>query len=80
MIDEIGKPRRSLWYGIEERHRDFLPSDNDHLVMGAVFFLMQTGLDAHVHGQVSPSLLQNLVEFQSTALGPKCIAVSRRLR
>ncbi len=47
--------------------------------MGAVFFLMQTGLDAHVHGQVSPSLLQNLVEFQAS-LGTKCIAVSRRLR
>lgn len=64
-IEESGKARRSLWYGVSENHKDHLPADCDHLVIGSVFMLMQTGLNAHVHGQVSPSLLRNLTEFQA---------------
>ena len=34
-------------------------------VIATIFFAMRQGIDMHVHGQISPSLLKNLAEFQA---------------
>lgn len=65
VIEVPGRERQELWYRIPAACRQHLPARSDHFVVGAIFLLMQEGLDVRVHGQVSPSLLRNLAEFQS---------------
>jgi hypothetical protein len=64
-IEVPGRPRRSLWYEVPEGYERHIPATCDPQVIGAVFLFMQTGFDVRVHGQVSPSLLRNLTEFQA---------------
>jgi len=76
----IEVPRRDrlfLWYKIPESHQQNVPMTSDHFAVGTIFLLMQTGMDAHVHGQVSPTLIRNLCEFQAAwvALKPSLTAV-----
>lgn len=65
VIEAPGRERQDLWYRIPAACGEHLPARCDHFVVGAVFLLMQAGFDARVHGQVSPSLLRNLAEFQA---------------
>ncbi len=55
----------ALWYRIPENLHAKVPTNADHFVVGTIFLLMKMGMDVHVHGQVSPSLLRNLEEFQA---------------
>ena len=57
--------RQILWYRVPERHAARLHPACDPFVVGLVHLLMRTGHDVRVHGQVSPSLLRNLTEFQA---------------
>lgn len=65
VIEVPGRDRLRLWYKLPEAYQQHLPPSSDHLLVGAVFLLMQLGLDVRVHGRVSPSLLRNLTEFQA---------------
>lgn len=65
VIEVPGQERMELWYKIPESQVQRLSATHDHFAMAAIYLMMQTGIDAHIHGQVSPSLLRNLIEFQS---------------
>lgn len=65
VVDEPGKPRRALTYSFADSLLPYVGEDADSLVVGVAFLAMQRGRSARVHGQVSPSLLRNLEEFQA---------------
>jgi hypothetical protein len=65
LIEIPGEDRKTLWYKVPESHQQKIPATSDHFVIGTIFLQMKMGIDVHIHGQVSPSLLRNLVEFQS---------------
>ena len=56
--------RRRLWYRIPATCRDVVTTSSDPFVLGFLFYVMRTSADLTIHGQVSPFLLRNLVEFQ----------------
>jgi len=56
--------RRRLWYRLPMKFQEAVTKSCDPFVLGFIFTVMRTPSDLIVHGQVSPSLLRNLVEFQ----------------
>jgi hypothetical protein len=64
VIERPGGNRQRLWYRLPAAHREALTKSCDPFVLGLLFSMMKTPADVRVHGQVSPSLLRNLVEFQ----------------
>jgi hypothetical protein len=64
-IEMPGGERQVLWYRVPESQAAALHPACDPFVVGTIYLLMQAGHDVYVHGQVSPSLLRNLVEFQA---------------
>jgi len=77
-IEVPNEGRKTLWYSIPESQADNLSGNADPFVIGLIYLFMQSGHDVHVHGEVSPSLLFNLEEFQSvwTTWLPKLKSVS----
>lgn len=64
-IEENVKPERScLWYSVPAEHRSALTKSCDPFVLGTLFKAMRESTDLVVHGEVSPSLLHNVDEFQ----------------
>lgn len=61
--------RQRLWYRIPATYRNAVTTSCDPFVLGFLFNFMRTSTDLNIHGQVSPSLLRNLVEFQDTWAG-----------
>src|SRR5271157_3195858 len=57
--------RRRLWYRLPMKFQEAVTKSCDPFVLGFIFTVMRTPSDLIVHGQVSPSLLRNLVEFQN---------------
>lgn len=64
VLEIPGEDRKTLWYSIPENQEPNLTSNADPFVMGFVYLIMQKGHDVQVHGEVSPSLLCNLEDFQ----------------
>lgn len=64
ILEGPGQERRELWYRLPEQYESFISTSADFLVAGCIYPVMQAGQDVRVHGQVAPSLLHNLVEFQ----------------
>lgn len=63
---ELGNgERKQLWYEIPEKFEGCLTNGADPFVVGTVHVAMQEGNPVRVHGRVSPSLLQNIDEFQA---------------
>lgn len=56
---------QNLWYRIPGEHKSALTESCDPFAVGLIFRGMLTSSDLVIHGQVSPSLLRNLVEFQN---------------
>jgi hypothetical protein len=56
--------RRRLWYRLPLAFREAVTKSCDPFVVGLLFTVMKSPGDLRVHGEVSPSLLRNLVEFQ----------------
>lgn len=54
-----------VWYRVPAETQSWLTSQADPFVVAGIFLGMQSGEGLAVHGQVSPSLLENLEEFQS---------------
>ena len=54
-----------LWYRVPVAQENSLTDSVDPFVIGLLFVAMRRGVDLHVHGRVSPSLLRNLEEFQA---------------
>jgi hypothetical protein len=64
VIERPGGNRQRLWYRLPAACREAITGSCDPFVLGLLFSAMKTPADVRVHGQVSPSLLRNLVEFQ----------------
>jgi hypothetical protein len=64
-IEEAGKDQQQLWYRLGKEHRKAITESCDPFTLALLFKSMQAPADLIVHGQLSPSLLQNLEEFQS---------------
>lgn len=60
-----GKDRQQLWYRLNQEHHSAITKSCDPFVLATLFNAMRVPADLIVHGTVSPSLLQNLDEFQS---------------
>jgi len=57
--------RTRLWYSVPVQHGSALTKACDPFVVATLFRAMRESTDLIVHGQASPSLLQNLEEFQA---------------
>lgn len=68
-IERPDRDRQVLWYSIPESQEHNLLKNSDLFVTGSIYLLMQAGHDVLVHGEVSPSLLRNLDEYQTAWVG-----------
>ena len=57
--------KKELWYKVNSRHKEQITQSCDPFVVGLIFTGMRQGTNLVVHGEVSPSLLRNLEEFQA---------------
>jgi len=64
-LETRGRDPEQLWYQLPAEHEASLTDSLDPFVIGLLFVAMRREMDLHVHGQVSPSLLQNLEEYQA---------------
>lgn len=64
-IENPKHERKHLWYRLSEEHSSVITKACDPFVLGTLFMAMLRSTDLYVHGEVSPSLLRNLEEFQS---------------
>jgi len=67
-IEIPNQERNSLWYRLQDKYNSLLTPSCDPFVVAIIFMAMTQGTDVVVHGEVSPSLLQNLAEFQTVWL------------
>lgn len=56
--------RKQLWYGVPSNYAKLLTPSCDPFVIATIFLAMSKRAELVVHGEASPSLLQNLAEFQ----------------
>ena len=63
-IEQTGEPRRQLWYRVPIKWKSALTGRADPFIAGVLFDAMHVGGKLIVHGDVSPSLLHNIDEFQ----------------
>jgi predicted PP-loop superfamily ATPase len=63
-IENHKHKRQILWYRLPAKYSAMLTKSCDPFVLGTLFTAMNRSTDLHVHGEVSPLLLQNLEEFQ----------------
>lgn len=57
--------RKQLWYNIPSARADFVTESCDPYVLGSIFIAAVNSAELIVHGQASPSLLRNLIDFQN---------------
>lgn len=65
MVERPGRGPFRLWYRVPSPYRAALTQTCDPYVLATVFTAMHEATDLVVHGEVSPSLLQNLEEYQA---------------
>jgi hypothetical protein len=64
-IEQPNQTQSRLWYRLPSQYTPLLTNNCDPFVVATIFLAMHQGTDLIVHGEVSPSLLQNLAEFQA---------------
>ena len=64
-LEDASGERQRVWYRCSAEHQPALSANCDPYVLAALFIAMQQKADLVVHGQVSPSLLKNLCEYQA---------------
>jgi hypothetical protein len=64
-IELANGSRTQLWYRLPDQYRNSLTSSCDPFVIATIFLAMHQGADVRIHGEVSPSLLSNIEEFQA---------------
>ena len=65
VLEDASKEPQRFWYRFSSELQPALTDSCDPFVLPAVFIAMQRKANLVVHGQVSPSLLKNLAEFQT---------------
>ncbi len=63
-LEAPGKTPERIWYKLPLEYRAALTQSCDPFVIAVIFKAMKAKADLHVHGIVSPSLLDNLEEYQ----------------
>lgn len=61
---EYSGGQHRVWYRVETRNENHLTPSADPFVLGTLMIAMNKRENLRVHGQVSPSLLRNLENFQ----------------
>jgi hypothetical protein len=64
-IESHDGSRTRLWYRVPCEYASLIPANCDSFVVATVMLAMSQASDFAVHGEVSPSLLRNLQEFQA---------------
>ncbi len=64
VIENPKGERIPLWYRVPAGHLSAITKGPDPFVLGTLFKAMRESTDLTVHGDVSPTLMQNLEEFQ----------------
>ncbi|HEU4325959.1 MAG TPA: hypothetical protein VFS21_22665 [Roseiflexaceae bacterium] len=64
-IERPGQPAMTIWFRTPLEYAGWLSERADAYAIIAVFTAMRAGAPAVVHGEVSPSLIRNLEEFQA---------------
>lgn len=57
--------RQRIWYQLPMAFEPYLTDSCDAFLIAIIFAAMKEASDVFVHGELSPSLLQNLAEFQA---------------
>jgi hypothetical protein len=65
IIEPSNQNRSCLWYKIPAEYSALVTDSFDPFVVATILLAMKRSEDLVVHGEVSPSLLRNLMEFQS---------------
>jgi hypothetical protein len=64
-IEQPNQTPSRLWYRLPLEYSPLIAKSCDPFVVATIFLAMGQSTDLVVHGDVSPSLLQNLAEFQA---------------
>ena len=64
-IESPDQTRSRLWYRLPIQHRSAVSRNADPFAIATLMLAMRRAADLVIHGTVSPSLLQNLEEFQA---------------
>lgn len=64
-LEGLGGELECLWYRLPVAYRTALTQGCDPFVLATLFTAMRAPADLVVHGQVSPTLLRNLEEYQT---------------
>ena len=65
ILEDAHGDRTSVWYRLPSQFSPAITRSCDPFVLASLFKAMMTPADLKVHGEVSPSLLCNLEEFQA---------------
>jgi len=65
-LEEENGTRTQVWYRLSEEYKSLVSKSCEPFVLASIFTAMRTPSDLIVHGDVAPSLLFNLTEFQAT--------------
>jgi hypothetical protein len=57
--------KKELWYTLPGEYGGSITESHDHFLLGVLLTAMRKRCDVHIHGTVSPFLLENLEEFQA---------------
>ncbi len=57
--------QKAIFYKFPEVYQDYITDSSDPFVLATLFLAMNRCESMHIHGKVSPSLLQNLTEYQA---------------
>jgi hypothetical protein len=64
-IEDPNGTRQLLWYRLPSEYAGAISPSCDPLVLATIFKAMAMATDVVIHGQVSPSILRNLSEYQA---------------
>ena len=64
-IESHDQSRTRLWYRVPSKYASLISPSCDPFVVATLMLAMSLSTDVVVHGEVSPSLLRNLEEFQA---------------
>lgn len=64
-LELANQKQTRLWYRLPESCQESIAPSCDPYIIATILLSMKQGADVQIHGEVSPSLLQNLSEFQA---------------
>lgn len=65
IIEYPNQTRTPIWFRVASDYKSYITTSCDPLIVATLLLAMSRSMDIKVHGEVSPSLLRNLTEFQA---------------